>query len=312
MGSQGRARAGEAEDREAGVYPQEWRRSGRATSMRTLGVPVEMDCGPAPSGEPQKGAQAVGRDGDLEACLRAVARFEKAHKAEEAALHDSRAAAVQAALASGLCVSQVWRARFFCETEVELGGKLRVSVLDRDSGECLARWFLECDPLSESAEAVSSSCVPLAVPGAECVTLVRRGDRTVVSMTVRCVPEEAAAGTGVGGGAEALGTWVIGDFSVRESLVAADVGPGIRVNLSEMAVQERRVQHFSSLADDLEVDLKMLDKQGQHLLNFFQGPHEPELASKLCSLNTEAGECLRRLRSLHSQVRQASVGLDNC
>ena len=312
MGSQGRSRAGDTEDREAGVYPQEWRRSGRATSMRTLGVPAEMDSGPAPSGEPQKGPQAGDRDGDLEACLRAVARAEEVHRAAEAGLRDSRAAAVQAALASDLCVSQARQARFSCETEVEIGGELRVSVRDRDSGACLARWILECDPLLESAEAVASSSVPLAVPGGECVTLVRRGDRTVVSITARCIPEEAVSGTGVGSGAGALGTWVIGDFSVREGLAAAEVGQGVRVNQPEMAVQERRVQHFSSLAEDLEADLERVYKQGQHLLDFLQGSQEPDLANKLCSLNAEAGECLRRLRSLHSQVRQASTGLDNC
>tara|TARA_B100000609_G_scaffold111029_1_gene88176 strand:+ start:255 stop:494 length:240 start_codon:yes stop_codon:yes gene_type:complete len=79
-----------------------------------------------------------------------------------------------------------------------------------------------------------------------------------------------------------------------------------------MAVQERRVQHFSSLAEDLEADLARVYKQGQYLLDFLQGSQEPDLANKLCSLNAEAGECLRRLRSLHSQVRQASTGLDNC
>ena len=251
-------------------------------------------------------------DGDLEGCLRAVARAEEVHRAAEAGLRDSRAAAVQAALASDLCVSQARQARFSCETEVEIGGELRVSVRDRDSGACLARWILDCDPLLESAEAAASSSVPLAVPGGECVTLVRRGDRTVVSITARCIPEEAVSGTGVGSGAGALGTWVIGDFSVREGLAAAEVGQGVRVNQPEMAVQERRVQHFSSLAEDLEADLARVYKQGQYLLDFLQGSHEPDLANKLCSLNAEAGECLRRLRSLHSQVRQASTGLDNC
>ena len=365
MGPRGRPRTGEDEDREAGVYPREWRRSGRRTSMRTVGVPLEMDVGPVPSCRPEVGAEPSSRndsarprqgaesphtgpeglkrlpaiglklqqneaglnggsadsDGGLESCLRSVLRADSAQRAAEATLRESRAAIEQAALASELCVTQAREERFFCDTSTGRPGELGVSVRDRVSGGCLTHWTLGCDPLAESGEMAVSSSVPLDIPGGECLTLVQRGDRAIVSITVRCIPEGHASGRGaaVTGksedddvGDEALGTWVIGDFSVRECLAAEAGLLGIRVNMPEMAMQERRIQHFLSLADKLEEDLKQVDVQRQQLLDFMHISDEDNLASNLCGLNAEAGECLERLRNLHCQVLVASVGLDKC
>ena len=362
MGPRGRPRSGEDEDREAGVYPHEWRRSGRRTSMRTMGVPPEMDVGSVPSCRPAaagsepsspndpaqrqgaesphagqeglKGLPTIGLkmqqseaghyggsdlDGGLESCLRSVLRADSAQRAVEAALCESRAAIEQAALASELCVTQARDERFFCDTSTGRPGELGVSVRDRVSGDCLAHWTLESDPLTESGEMAISSSVPLDIPGGECLTLIQRGDRATVTITVRCIPEghTRSSGAAVAGtsqddvGDEALGTWVIGDFSVRECL-AAEAGPGIRVNIPEMAMQERRIQHFLSLADKLEGDLRRVDVQRQQLLDFMHISDEDNLASNLRSLNAEAGECLERLRNLHFQVLTASVGLDKC